>query len=87
MLKRFKNVKTHLNIRIFSVTGMFRFGVEIIRASQQEVTHRICDLLQDVAFWTGVTHKNLDRSADATAVELKHKHTPDRPHVWTELHM
>ncbi len=62
---------SYLNIRMFSVTGRFRFSVEIIRASQQEVTHRIRDLLQEVAVWTGVSHKNLHRSGDAATVELK----------------
>ncbi len=48
---------------------------------KQEVTHRIRDLLQEAAVWTGVTHKQLNRSNDATTLELKHKHTPVRPHV------
>ncbi len=42
---------------------------------KQEVTHRIRDLLQEAAVWTGVTHKQLNRSNDATTLELKHKHT------------
>ncbi len=50
---------------------------------KQEVTHRIRDLLQEAAFWTGVTHKQLNRFIDATAIELHTNiHTPVRPHVF-----
>ncbi len=48
---------------------------------KQEVTHRIHQLLQEAAVWTGLTHKQLNRSTDATAVELKHKHTHLSDHI------